>query len=192
MVTYYFGKGPEDFRTFDPEVGAMVTDWDGFYKWRTTLEDSLEGTNKEPFIARIRRWDTDLDTFRRDDYETFIRPYKTMFGLTLAEFSNDQQTIIRQFYATDSVTVRQELRQVQVGETQLVSQFQTTLSDRRRRLRLLDPEMDARLAFWGETSTVASDRAQALHDDLYGQYGIQAREVIPIETPAIPDLTPQS
>lgn len=183
MVTYYFSRGPEDFRFFDPETGSMVTDWDGFYKWRSTLEDGLQGDNQDTFLSRIRRWDTDLDVVRRRDYETFIRPHKALWGLTLSEFSEDEQSVIRQFYATDSATVRAELRDVMSGNVRVVAQFQSTLSERRRRLRLLDPEIDARLAFWGETSSVASERAQAIHDGLYTQYGIQEREVIPIETP---------
>ena len=183
MVTYYFSRGPEDFRFFDPETGSMVTDWDGFYKWRSTLEDGLQGDNQDTFLSRIRRWDTDLDVVRRRDYETFIRPHKALWGLTLSEFSEDEQSVIRQFYATDSATVRAELRDVMSGNVRVVARFQSTLSERRRRLRLLDPEIDARLAFWGETSSVASERAQAIHDGLYTQYGIQEREVIPIETP---------
>jgi hypothetical protein len=183
MITYYFGKQPEDFRFFDSEVGSMVTDWDGFYKWRTTLEDSLEGPNRESFMNRTRRWDSDLDTFRREDYETFIRPHKAMFSLTLDEFSDGEQRIIRQFYATDSASVRGELREIERGDgARVVSGFQSQLSERRRRLRLLDPEIDARLAFWGETSSVASDQARAIHDSLYGRYGIQVREVIPVES----------
>lgn len=188
MITYYFSKTPDDFRFFDPDIGAMTTDWDGFYKWRSTIEGSLEGASHESFLSRIRRWDTDLDVFRREDFETFIRPYKNMFGITLSEFSDVEQAIIRQFYATDSATVREELRGITSGENQLVSKFQSILSERRRRLRLLDPEIDARLAFWGETSSVASPTAQALNDELYSRYGIQAREVVPIEVPAVLDI----
>tara|TARA_Y100000310_G_scaffold328215_1_gene395998 strand:- start:24502 stop:30339 length:5838 start_codon:yes stop_codon:yes gene_type:complete len=182
MVTYYFGKTPDDFRFFDPELGAMTTDWDGFFKWRTTLENSLEGANQQAFLDRIHRWDTDLDTSRRQDYEGFIRPYRALFDLTMVEFSDAEQAVIRQFYSTDSIAVRQELQEVMRGELKVVSTFQRTLSERRRRMRMLDPETDARLAFWGETTSVTSTNAQAIHDSLYPRYGIQEREVIAVST----------
>lgn len=183
MVSYYFDKKPEDFRFFDAEVGSMVTDWSGFFRWRSTIEDSLEGQNQETFLTRIHRWDTDLDRFRRADYETFIQPWRALWGLTLADYTEGEQILIRQFYATDSVTVQSEIRGVDSGGLGLVSKFQSQLSEVRRRLRQLDPEIDARLAFWGETSSVIGPRAQAIHDDLYRTYGIQVREVVPIEAP---------
>ena len=189
MVSYYFGKTPEDFRFFDTEIGSMATDWDGFFKWRSTLEDSLEGSNKQTFLDRIHRWDTDLDIHRRSDYETFIRPYKALFSITIEEFSDIEQSVIRQFYATDSVDVRAQLREIQRnGEVKVVSTFQGILSERRRRLRMLDPETDARLAFWGETSNVVSEQAQAIHSSLYAQYGIQERELTTVVKDTIPDL----
>lgn len=183
MVGQYFSKSPEDFQFYDQEIGAMTTDWDGFYKWRAVLEDSLEGVNRERFMSRIHRWDTDLDRSRREDYETFIRPHKAIWGLTLEEFTRDEQSIIRQFYATDSSSVREELRETESRGSKIVARFQSTLSDRRKRLRLLDPEIDARLAFWGESSSVASEQAKQIHDSLYTKYGIQEREVVPIELP---------
>ena len=192
MVTYYFSRTPDDFRFYDPEIGGFTTDWDGFYKWRTTIEDSLIGANREEFLTRIHRWDTNLDKVRRADYEGFIRPYKSLFGLTLAEHSAQEQALIRQFYSTDSADVREELRAVEIAPgTLLVSSFQRQLSRRRRDLRVLDPEMDARLAFWGEISSLATDAAKDIHSALYGQYGIQAREVVPVEQFSIPATTAQ-
>lgn len=194
MITYYFSRSPEDFQFFDPDIGAITTDWDGFYKWRSVIENSIEGDDQATFMGRIRKWDTDLDTFRRNDFEVFIRPYKNLFGLTLAEFSEIEQAIIRQFYSADSVTTKEELRAITAGdgESQLVSNFQTTLSERRRRLRVLDPDMDARLAFWGETSSLVTEQARVVHAELFGQYGIQTREIVPIETTPIPDLTQET
>ncbi len=145
----------------------------------------MEGANREEFLNRIRRWDTDLDSFRRNDYETFIRPHQALFDITLAEFTDPEQSIIRQFYATGSDTTSIELRRklrdvITRGDTKLVSSFQRLLSERRRRFRMLDPETDARLAFWGENTDVVSDAAQSIHGSLFSRYGIQSREVVPV------------
>ncbi len=182
MITYYFSKNPEDFQFYDPEVGARVTDWDGFYMWKRTLERSLSGENQTRFLTRTRRFDTELDAFRRADYETFIRPYKNLFGITLAEFSPDEQSVIRQFYAADNINVRETLRGIESGGGKLVSGFQSILSERKKRFRLLDPEIDARLAFWDGATTVASETARSIYNALYPRYGIQSPEEVLIES----------
>ena len=152
------------------------------------MENGLSSQDQETFLTRIRRFETDLDAFRRNDYETYIRPYRALWGLTLTEYSDGEQSIIRQFYAASrdiGVERRMKLQEFEVGGRRLVASFQAQLTERRRRLRLLDPEIDARLAFWGEGSTVASDRALAIHNSLYGRYGIQVREAVTVEIPAV-------
>lgn len=188
-IAYYFSKTPDDFRFYDPEVGSEVVDWNGFYKWRATLEDNLESEDRRRFLTRIRRFDTDLEGFRREDYNTYIRPHKNLWSVTLAEFTPEEQAIIRQFYAVSkdvgAPRVRKDLLDIESGGGKLIVGFQATLTERRKRLRILDPDIDARLVLWGETTQFATPKAQEIHDLLLTQYGIQTREAIGIE-PFIP------
>jgi len=173
IVGYYFGKNPEDFTFFNDEIGQVVTDWDGFFKWRAGIENAAG----QEFIERIRKWDTPLQIHRRNDYEKYIRPYKNLWQITLEEFIPEEQILIRKFYATTDANVRAEIQKETIGlegDLQLVSQFQTTLSERRRRLRIVDPEMDARLVFWGEGPvSFINDTSKQIHDELSIQYGFQ-------------------
>ncbi len=195
LLAFYYQVTPDDFVFFDPEVGQEVIDWNGFYTWRTGIEDSLQGQARTDFLNLVTAQDTELDAFRRADYETFIRPYKAIFQVILDQHNPQEQAIIRQFYASNRDTVsptqRQALRDIQVGGVNLISSFQSEVSAKRRVLRRVSPELDARLAFWGETSTVTSPQAVAIHDGLFTQYDIDARTLVEIETvePILQDLT---
>jgi len=189
LIAYYFDKKPEDFQFLNDDVGQYMIDWNGFFKWRKVIENSLGGINQQEFLTRIRRWDTELDAFKRADYEEFINPYKAIFDVVLAEFDDDQKITIREFYQESMSAKREALREVLIEGTEdkLIAQFQGRLNIAKRNTRRVDPQLDARLLVWGEVSAPVEGRegdSRQIEIALYRRYGFTDAEAASLKNSA--------
>lgn len=170
LVALYFSK--ELTEVWDEELGAIVPDWDSFFLHRRVVEQALPDPFRKTFTDRIRRWDTNMERFRRADWEQYVQPYVNAFDLVLSTFEPDQQRIIRRAKFTDSPIEREELRSTLLpGGLKLVANFETQLSQFRNNLRELDPEMDARLLVWGRVQSPRTEQALAIYQQLRKDYG---------------------
>ena len=136
-------------------------------------------------MERVRARDSKLDSIRRLDYEEYVIPYKKSFDFVLSTYPATEQQIIKEVGATDNEDRRKELialeRAPSEGEehgTRIVSAFRSELTDFRQRMRLLDPELDARLILW-EGNAAIDERGLEAWRRLRTRYGF------------VPQLTPQ-
>lgn len=178
LIQQLFKFSPEDFRVFDPNVEAFVTDWNGFFKWRNVIENALPEPYRTNWLNKIRQWDTPLETIRRDDYENYIQPYRNLFDFILQDLPGDEQRIIKIFYFTDDADEEAAMReQVDSEGNKIVSKFNTILKEAREAMRILDPELDARLVFWNEVSQPKTDRAREIWRELRVSRGFSVFEL---------------
>ena len=104
----------------------------------------------------------------------YIKPYRNLRDIVLAEYSDEQIQQIRRFEVARG-TERKELQAVIGPEgTKLISGFNRRLREARMRLRILDPTLDAWLNFFGRTDVVLSTEAEQVYNSLREQYLTEA------------------
>ena len=144
------------------ETGLIEPHWDKFFLTREAIFNAVTADRQPSFESRIRAQETDLEAIRRNDMELYIRAYNQTFDLLLSQRPEEEQVIIRQAHATEDPDVRAQLLEVKDSKGRsLVSRFQSELSEFRRKLRQLDPEMDGRLVFWKGLQPVTEAGAEA-------------------------------
>ena len=156
LLSFYYEKRPDDFRVFDPEVNAQVTDWNAYFRWRTTIEQSLNPSQMAAFSRQVEKNDTVLELTHRRDYEQYINPYDNAFDVILERHDDASQAVIKRFYfvAGENPEEADALReQLGTDGEKIVAGFQSLLSDFRRAMRQIDPELDGRLLFWGKATS---------------------------------------
>lgn len=164
---------------FDVELGVLITDWSSFYAEQRVIESAVVGERNGPFMARIRKSLTPLGVIKRLDFEQYIRPYFASFDFVLGDYSNEEQLIIREVSFTDDVDRRAELMAMERPDgTNIVSAFRSELSEFRSNLRVLDPEMDARLVMWTGRRP-KTDAALIRWRELRTQYGFKGAAELP-------------
>ena len=101
----------------------------------------------------------------------WIIPYKATRNVALAEFEPEEQAQIKQFIQSKDATEIAQLREiVRTDGTKLISSYSSTLNTIRSNIRTVDPEMDARLALWGETTSLKTPTAESRFEELKQQY----------------------
>lgn len=147
LIALFFGIELEE--KYDIESGGLIPDWDGFFAQRNQAEQAIVGPRRVAIMNRIHKMDTDLDRVRRKDYDIYVRPYQKTFDFILKSYSKEEQRIIKRASFTDSVDERTALlAEERPDGANIVATFRAELTLFRSRLRVLDPELDARLAMW--------------------------------------------
>jgi len=160
LIALYFQVELEE--RLDPEIGQITPDWDRFFLTRQMIAGAVPPSRQESFNKRIRGSESPLERHRREDYEQYVRPYQNTFDLVLSQLPEDDQAVVRRANATDDVDERRELlAETNDAGDNIVSQFQSKLTEFRRRLRMLDPEMDARLVLWTGRQPVSNKGREA-------------------------------
>lgn len=169
--------------SFNFDVGGVTTDWDLYFAKRRLVEQAAAGPRASLFYERVHKRDTPLLRNQRRDHEEYLRPYNATFDLVLSTFSEEEQQIIREAKWTSDEDRRLELMaQERPDGTNIVSAFTSELTEFRSRLRVLDPEMDARLMLW-EGRSAKTDQASAIYRTLRRRYGFTAAEPAEGEAP---------
>jgi hypothetical protein len=84
--------------------------------------------------------------------------------------SPDQQGVVTGYRKAD-VAEKQRLKDEKNPRGQnVVSAFESSTTQIRTNLRRIDPELDARLLFWGRTEKVLTPRAVEVYNDLLRRY----------------------
>tara|TARA_R110002020_G_scaffold54171_6_gene151268 strand:+ start:41 stop:5872 length:5832 start_codon:yes stop_codon:yes gene_type:complete len=153
------------------ETGLIEPHWDKFFLTREAIFNAVTADRQPSFESRIRAQETDLEAIRRNDMELYIRAYNQTFDLLLSQRPEEEQVTIRQAHATEDPDVRAQLLEVKDSKGRsLVSRFQSELSEFRRKLRQLDPEMDGRLVLWKGLQPVTEAGAE-VYRRIRGEYG---------------------
>lgn len=174
LLSDYFDIHPE--LKFDPEANITQRDFSGFYRRRRLTVETLSEPQRGLFESRINKYDSPLETIRRLDYE-YMQPYFDAREFIKSTLPTESRKLIAQYEATSDPQVRTALRAeldktAPAGGLSIISQYESKLSEFRKRMRQLDPELDARLALWRGLTPVTTIADQTL-TKLKQSYGLK-------------------
>lgn len=182
LLWEYYQMSPK-LRT--DEEGNLYYDFATYFAQVDALLESMPDAIKTRFLDYIHRDWTPTQKLYWESSREYLRPYTNLREAVIQQFSPEEQSILRTYTHAEGFELDQ-LRDVKTGTgDKLISTFETMLRDARINLRMMDPQTDAWLAFWGRTSTFRTKNAKLMYADLLAQYrpGVAA-EVLGIEAQA--------
>ncbi len=154
----------------DPITGEEDWDYLGFWLKREAVRMALTDEQREEFDAYVRRYKTPMEQTFRQIYSEYIRGYQATSRIIFNTFEEDEQAIIKEYYATTTIRERrEELKEVvRADGLKLISQYESKTSQARLNLRDISPQLDFYLYVFGYTPTTAAKmrtpEAQAMVD----------------------------
>jgi len=172
LLNYYYSIQLE--KVVDPNSGALIDDWDGYFLKIDAIVNTLKGVQREDFVAIITKNMTDLEKLRWEISHRYFRGYnRRQEAILSTQFDTDQQALIKR-WIFGSPTERDEIQQVLLPNgRKLISYYQELVRQTGENLRRLSPELDAWLLFFEITSTTLSTQAQQLYSQYRRDYGIR-------------------
>jgi len=167
LMYYYFELKPE--LKYNWESGRMELDFETYYAYIDILLESLTPPFKERLLQRIQNDWTPMERLYWEFSRTYARPYRNIRDIVLRGYSEEEVKIIRR-YEVARGTEREEILEVMGPDGKLIAGYQKQLREARQRLRILDPEMDAWLYFFGTTDKFMSYESREIYDNLTKQY----------------------
>ena len=172
LLYYYYELRPE--YKWRWESGRVERDFDTYYAYIDILLESLSAPFRERLLQRIQSDWTPMEKLYWQASREYMRPYKNLRTIVLTGYSPEQIQQIRR-YEVASVSEREQLQEV-IGPdgTKLISGYQKKLREARQRFRILDPETDAWLNFFGSTTSLLSVESEQIYNDLRSTYLVPA------------------
>ncbi|GAH58517.1 unnamed protein product, partial [marine sediment metagenome] len=171
LMHKYYEITVEQITEWDEEGNEIIyDDWDTYWALTRAMTEAIGDVDKElqsEFLSIIDYYLTPLQKAYRDVSRDYLFPYRTgVRAAVLALFTEEEKKSLLE-YTVVSPDRRAELREITRADgTKLVSQFTIAMRDARRTYRILNPELDAWLRFFGYTEAVLTSEA----DILYHQY----------------------
>ena len=164
LLYYYYELRPE--YKWNWESQRMERDFDTYYAYIDVLLESLDAPHRERLLQRIQADWTPLEKLYWQVSRDFMRPYRNLRDIVLREYDPEQIQQIRRFEVA-SAAEREQLQEI-IGPDglKLISGYQKRLREARQRLRLLDPNTDAWLNFFGVTTALLSTESEQLYEEL--------------------------
>ncbi len=168
LLYYYYELRPE--YKWNWESQRMERDFTTYYAYIDILLESMDTPHRERLLQRIQADWTPMEKLYWQVSREYIRPYRNIRDIVLREYEPEQIQQIRR-YEVASAAERDQLREL-VGPDgdKLISGYQRRLREARQRLRLLDPETDAWLNFFGTTTSLLSTESKQIYEELRKKY----------------------
>lgn len=168
LLYYYYELRPE--YKWNWESQRMERDFDTYYAYIDILLESLGDSHRERMLQRIQSEWTPMEKLYWQVSREFMRPYRNLRSIVLNEYDPEQVQQIRR-YEVAPAAERKEIQEI-IGPDgdKLISGYQRKLREARQRLRILDPEMDAWLNFFGTTTSLLSTEAKKRYEELRKKY----------------------
>jgi hypothetical protein len=159
-------------QVWDEETGTLKYDWDGYFLKVDTIINTLKDGGRQDLVDYITRNYTDLERLRWEVSREWFIPYNRKSEVVIAQFSKEEQKIIREYLS--ATPVRRQALQEYVGEDgqKLISKYQQMNRQAGVNLRTLSPELDAWLLFFDRVDTVRTDEAQRLYEEYKKEWGL--------------------
>ena len=167
-LLYYYYELKPDYK-YDWEMDRMELDFDTYYAHIDALLESLSPQHRERLLERIQNDWTPMELLYWEFSREYARPYRNLREIVLRSYTPEQQQIIRRFEVARG-DERTELQEVMGPDGKLISSFQRKLREARLSLRMMDPELDAWLNFFGTTDKLVTAKAKEVYADLRKQY----------------------
>jgi len=168
LLYYYYELEPK--LTYNWESDRMELDFDTYYAYVDILLESLDTAHRERFLQRVQSEWTPMEKLYWQTSREYLKPYRNLRNVVLNEYTPEQVKLIRRYEVARGAE-REELQEVLGPDGEkLISGFSRRVREARQRLRILDPELDAWLNFWGNTDTVMSKEGAEIYENLRKQY----------------------
>jgi len=165
ILRIYYSIQPEVVK--DKYTGEENIDWVGFYIKRETVRMALSEDQREEFDVYVRTNETPLEAKFRDVVNTYLKGYWAVRNIVLAQYTEAEKAAIAEYYADGTTLTRKKEIEDYVSPTtglQLISGYQSQLTDGRAKLRMISPKLDFYLYVFGYVTTVKTDEARAMVD----------------------------
>jgi hypothetical protein len=174
LVSLFFSI--ELTQTINPETGALEDDWDKYYAEREAIEAAIPEDRREEWNSYLSKNQTPLEEKRRLLYSQYFNKYYEVWDLILSRYSEDEQRLIKEYLSLAELNTnlsRQQEIKLMAGKDgrQLISGFQSDISDARKALRYANPALDAWLYFWGKTSSFLTPQAEQMFYQISKEMG---------------------
>lgn len=147
----------------DPETAKA--DWDSYYAQLTNMVEALPEDRRPVFEeALMANWTNSRKLYWRDSREYF-QAYRNIRLLVLKRFTPEQIQLIETFRQRPESPEGRRIRDEEMYDekTKLVAHYDALLSTGHKNMRMLDPELDGRLRFWGKVLTPATDEGDEVY-----------------------------
>ena len=150
---------------FNPDTGRTERDFDTYF---ATIDMMMELIGPEfgaDLVSRIQADWANVQVLRWNDSREYLRPYKNVRSIVQRRMSDEDQLVIERFLRSEAAE-RQDIRaELRPDGRSPVAVWESEVSITRTNMRLINPDLDSVLLFWGETTGVLTQAAQ----DLYNQ-----------------------
>lgn len=168
LLWYYYELQPE--YTYDWESGRMAYDYDTYYAKIDALLDSLSSPHRDKLLQRIQSDWTPMEKLYWQTSREYLRAYRNVRNVVLSQYSEEERQIIRRYEVARGEERTTLSSVISSSGNNLVSEFTSTVSEARKRLRILDPDLDAWLYFWGTTDKFNSLAAEEKYNEFKTKY----------------------
>ncbi len=167
LLYYYYELSP-DYK-WNWESQRMERDFDTYYAYIDILLESLDAPHRERLLQRIQADWTPMEKLYWQVSREYMRPYRNLREIVLRGYSPEEIQQIRR-YEVAPAAEREQLRDVGPEGDKLIAGYQKKLREARQRFRILDPETDAWLNFFGTTTSLLSTGSKQIYEELRKKY----------------------
>lgn len=158
----------------DRETNTPYLDFGTYFATQRAMDKLLQGHPelKDQWDKYLQRNWTPGRALYKDAMENYIQPYRNVQDIVIKEFSLEEQSLIDEYYKIrniDQARAEEIQAYVMPNGLKLISQYQSMVSNAKKKLRMVSPMTDAQLLFWNITTTLLTPEAQTLYDQLVEQ-----------------------
>ncbi len=163
--------------TVDPATGERVLDWDKFWANRDHITSAIPVADKGRWDNFLARNTAPIMATWQGVSQTYFRKYNGLWDEVLSTYSEEDQALINEYLFLERTQQKLD-RQTEIKNIvreedglQLISGFRSAVSNERKALRFANPQLDAWLFYWGNTSTFESFTGEDVFKELARQTG---------------------
>jgi hypothetical protein len=169
LVNLYLSIKPPRYYSEEPGIW-----WATLFTLRNAVIGAMTEQLEPQFIAELSKYETPLGILLQEVGYEYVTPYYYRFYVELGRHTPEEQALIKEYYQTTSPFRRGELQQVKGDDgSKLISGVQERMEVSGQNLRLIYPEVDAWLVFWGFTDTPLTPKARQIYLELCQEHGKQ-------------------
>lgn len=158
----YYDLTPE-FR-YDPDEG-WHWDFDEYFAKTNWMKDSLPEHLREEFFATISKDWTPMHKMLYIDSTEYMNSYNNSRYLVMAQFTPEQQSLISRYMKAPESAEAHRIKSEEMfdADTKLIAHYNELIANVHTNMRLLDPELDGRLRYWGKVTTSKSQAGEDVY-----------------------------
>jgi hypothetical protein len=168
LLYYYYELKPES--KWNGETGKYEPDWDTYYAYVDNLLASMEPAYRDRLLQRIQFDWSDMRKLYWKVSRDFIQPYNQVQDVIISTYKENEQYWIRAYSRADTTEQnRIEKFYMENGEF-LMTDYNKKLSNAHESMRLVDPELDSWLNFFGKVKSFKTPEAEQKYNELKNKY----------------------